>query len=129
MSSVVLDSSAILAMILEEPGGRRVDALFDAVASGREVRVSVSAVNLCEVLTRIQREDRSIAPEELYAALNGAELVAFDEGSAELAAAYARVSSALSLGDRACLALANKRKATAWTADRLWATVSLDVPI
>ena len=52
-----------------------------------------------------------------------------DSHLAELAAQYALVSRTLSLGDRACLALAKSWGATAWTADRIWAQCSLDVPV
>jgi len=48
---------------------------------------------------------------------------------AELAASYAKVSRALSLGDRACLALARINHATAWTSDQLWMQLALNVPV
>jgi ribonuclease VapC len=129
VTNVVLDSSAILAMFLNEPGGKRVEGLFDAIESGGNVKVAVSTVNVCEVLTRMQRDNKAITARELYAALSGADIVDFQKRSVELAAGYARVNQALSLGDRACLALARTQKATAWTADRFWGTLSLDVPI
>jgi PIN domain nuclease of toxin-antitoxin system len=56
-------------------------------------------------------------------------LIPFDKAAAELAAGYALVSQALSLGDRACLALAKINHATAWTADRVWIQFKLDVPV
>jgi PIN domain nuclease of toxin-antitoxin system len=124
-----LDSAAVLAMILGESGGERVDALLDAIEVGEDVQVAISAVNWCEVLTRTQRDNRAMTAEELSAALAGVELVPFDKEAAELAAGYARVSQALSLGDRACLALAKINQATAWTADRIWTQFMLDVPV
>ena len=116
-------------MVQGEPGGERVEALLDAVELGADVHVFISAVNWCEVLTRTQRDNHGMTAEELTAALNGIELVPFGKAEAELAAGYSRVSQALSLGDRACLALAKNNHATAWTADRVWVQFKLDVPV
>lgn len=116
-------------MIQGEPGGERVEALLDALEPGADVQVAISAVNWCEVLTRIERDTGSVTAEDLTAALAGVELVPFDKEAAELAAGYARVNQALSLGDRACIALAKANRATAWTADRVWAQFKLDVPV
>jgi len=55
--------------------------------------------------------------------LPGVEVVAFTQPEAEIAAELAKRFAALSLGDRACLALARKRKATAWTTDKIWVQV------
>jgi PIN domain nuclease of toxin-antitoxin system len=96
---------------------------------GADVQVSISSVNWCEILTRMQRDNRAVTAEDLTAVLAGIELVPFDKEAAELAAGYARVSQALSLGDRACLALAKANHATAWTADRVWVQFKLDVPV
>jgi PIN domain nuclease of toxin-antitoxin system len=57
------------------------------------------------------------------------EQIPFGKAAAELAAGYAQADRALSLGDRACLALAKTRNATAWTADRIWAQLKLDVSV
>ena len=129
MNSIVLDSAAVLAMIQGEPGGARVDALLDSIERGEDVQVAISSVNWCEVLMRTQRDYDGMTAEELTAALAGVEVVPFGKASAELAAKYAQVDRALSLGDRACLALAKSRGATAWTADRIWAQFKLDVPV
>jgi PIN domain nuclease of toxin-antitoxin system len=61
--------------------------------------------------------------------LPGVEIVAFSQAQAEVAAEFAKRSGALSLGDRACLALASARKATAWTTDKIWAQMKADVLI
>jgi ribonuclease VapC len=129
VNSIVLDSAAVLAMILEEPGGERVDALLDAVELGSDVQVAISSVNWCEILTRMQRDNLEMSGERLSAVLTGVELIPFGQADAELAASYAQVSRALSLGDRACLALARNHQATAWTADKVWTQFKLDVPI
>ncbi|MGB6744843.1 MAG: PIN domain-containing protein, partial [Terracidiphilus sp.] len=125
----VLDSAAVLAMILKEPGGARVSALLDAIDSGEDVQVAVSAVNWCEILTRLHRDSRTMTAEELAALLSGVELMPFERPLAELAASYAPLNPALSLGDRACLALAARLNAKAWTTDKAWAHVKVGVPV
>jgi len=116
-------------MVQGERGGERVEALLDSIESGADVWVVISWVNWCEVLKRAQRDNPGMIADELTGALAGVELVPFGEASAELAASYAKVSRALSLGDRACLALARINHATAWTADRFWTECGLDVPV
>ncbi len=121
MSRIVLDASAALAFILNEPGGNRVMALLRA----NEVPVSMSTVNWCEVLTRLQRDSPIIDPQKLASMLPGIEIVPFSQADADFAAELAKVCAALSLGDRACVALASSRKATAWTTDKQWARHNL----
>ena len=116
-------------MILNEPGGERVNALLDALELGSDTEVFISSVNWCEILTRMQRDYPSMMAEELTAALANIELVPFDKAVAEVAAGYALFSQALSLGDRACLALAKSQQASAWTTERLWSQCQLDVPV
>lgn len=121
MSETVLDASAILAAVLKEPGGSRVGELTGPII--------VSAVNYAEVCTRLIDVGVARAAAEASIALLGLEVVAFDvtqaEGSAELRAATR--AAGLSLGDRACLALAASRDAIALTADTAWRRV--DVPV
>ena len=124
-----MDASAVLALILNEPGSERVDALLDELELGSGVEVFISSVNWCEVLTRMQREKLNLSGERLAAVLSGVELVPFARSDAEAAATYSNFSRALSLGDRSCLALAKSNQATAWTAERLWSQCNLDVSI
>lgn len=129
MNRIVLDSAAVLAMILNEPGGKRVLSLLDSLESDVDVQVAISSVNWCETLTRMQREKLGMSGIRLAAVLVGVELFPFGKVEAEAAARYALVNPALSLGDRACLALAKSLQATAWTTDRLWVNCALDVQV
>jgi PIN domain nuclease of toxin-antitoxin system len=129
IDSVVLDSSVVLAMILKEPGGKRLDDLLEQIESGVKTHVAISSVNWCEILTKLHRENDSVTGGELAALLAGVEVIAFDSQSAELAAAFVQIDRSLSLGDRACLALASIRKAKAWTTDKIWARSKLPVDI
>ena len=116
---IVLDASAVLALLLREPGAERVTA---AIVAGARM----STVNFSEVATRYVRAGATEA--ELLALRDGlpVTLVAVD---ADLALRAARMSAVtreagLSLGDRLCLALAQREGATALTADRAWAGVA-----
>lgn len=129
MNRIVLDASAVLAMILNEPGGERVDALLDALELGSDAEVFISSVNWCEILTRMRREKLNLSGERLAAVLARVELVPFVRAEAEIAAAFSSVNQALSLGDRSCLALAKCKQATAWTTERLWRVCDLDIPV
>lgn len=128
-NNVVLDSSAVLALVLKESGGDKVAALLSALDSGAGVKVAFSSVSWCEVLTRLYRDSTSMTVEKLNALLVDVELVPLSKAAAELAADYSLVHSELSLGDRACLALASVRAATAWTTDKAWSRAKIGVSI
>ena len=117
MTNIVLDSSAVLAMAYGEPGGSRVRA---AIVSPLYA-VSISAVNWCEVLMKLSQKSPIMTAEKLTAILPGVEVVAFGQAEAEHAAYLAKSCPNISLGDRACLALASFLDATAWTTDKIWA--------
>jgi len=124
MTNIVLDSSAVLAMVYREPGGTKV---HDAIVSPLFV-VSISAVNWCEVLTKLCQKSPIMTPDKLTAMLPGVEVVPFGLEAAVETAALAKSCPNISLGDRACLALASWLQATAWTTDKIWAKLPLQVP-
>jgi ribonuclease VapC len=115
----VLDASALLALFNDEPGAQ---AVLDALAGD----CLLSAVNQTEVLTKLL--DKGLSQGEAVSVMEAVDIdvVAFDE-SQSLDAAWLRMEMravGLSLGDRACLALARARKAVALTADRPWSQVA-----
>jgi PIN domain nuclease of toxin-antitoxin system len=120
---VVLDASAILAYLGEEPGAERVEA----VLSGARV----SAVNLAEIVGKLA--ERGASEADLQAILGPLNLTIdpFEEDQAWIAGAWRPATKAmgLSLADRACLALAASRGATAYTTDRRWAEIGLGVTV
>jgi ribonuclease VapC len=119
----VLDSSAILATLLGEPGKDEVDAMIsDAVTS---------AVNISEVVGYYARNGTPDAAIRQALTRLKLEVFAFDEEQAFAAGALVPSTRAagLSLGDRACLALARSRRAPAVTADRKWLDVASAVGV
>jgi PIN domain nuclease of toxin-antitoxin system len=123
MSGVVLDSSALLAFIQGEPGGEVVAATVgDAL---------MSSVNHAEVVTKLVERTGSLDVARAALGIANVDVVDFDRSQAEQAGLLAKQtrSRGLSLGDRACLALAAREAAPVLTADRIWATLKLDVEI
>jgi ribonuclease VapC len=123
MSSVVLDSSALLAFIHGEPGGEMVAGVVgDAL---------MSSVNLAEVVTKLVERTGSLEAARAVLGMATVDVVDFDTPQAEQAGALVAHtrSRGLSLGDRACLTLAAREAAPVLTADRIWATLKLDVEV
>ena len=123
MSGVVLDSSALLAFIQGEPGGEVVAATVgDAL---------MSSVNHAEVVTKLVERTGSLGVVRAALGIANVDVVDFDLSQAEQAGLLAQQtrSRGLSLGDRACLVLAAREAAPVLTADRIWATLKLDVEI
>lgn len=110
----VLDSTALLALVFREPGFERVAELA--------LHSAISAVNLTEALHKlIQRGSPVRVAEQLLQKLE-LNVVDWSEDLAYRSAEFAMFgrSHGLSLGDRACLALAKHLHATAVTSDRAW---------
>ena len=123
-NSYVLDSSALLSVILREPGA---DVVEEAILAG----AVMSTVNFAEVVSRLV--DLGLSAEEAEAAATEPEvpLVPFDERQALLCGLLrARTRRlGLSLGDRACLAVGAELKMPVLTADRAWAQLDVGVDI
>jgi len=117
VARVVLDASALLVLLHDEPGAAEVAEALEEAA--------VSAVNLSEVVAKLL--DAGMPRDEAEDVLGGLGLDVrpFDADSAWAAGSLrARTKAAgLSLGDRACLALAKALGVPALTADRAWAKV------
>ena len=121
--TVLLDASAVLAAILDEPGG---DVAHDAMAEG-----AMTIVNQCEVLSRLTQGGLGI--EEALSLVRPFELrlLPFEDRYAVEAARLRPVTlrHGLSLGDRVCLAHALLDGLPIVTADRAWTKLDLGVDI
>ena len=123
MPEVVIDASALLALLNSEPGA---DIVAEATREG-----AVSAVNLSEIITKLYGVG---APEKaIRQALQslGLEVVPFDEEQAYLAGLLraSTLNKGISLGDWACLSLAKMLGVTALTTDKAWAGLSVGATI
>jgi PIN domain nuclease of toxin-antitoxin system len=120
---VVADASAVLAALKNES--------FDKFDPRRMVEASISAVNLCEVLTKLADDGLSEAQANAAVAVLDLRVHPFGRREAgDAADLRPRTRSAgLSLGDRACLALAGNLQCPAVTADRAWAGLDVGIEI
>ena len=118
--TTVFDTSAVLAVIFGESGGEKLPALW---ADGDNL---MSAVNYAELVAKLN--ERGMSDAEVLTVLEGVPLtlVPFDEATA-LASGLLRTATralGLSLDDRACIALAQARRAVVVTADKQWEKVA-----
>ncbi len=124
MSRVVLDASAVLALLNNESGADKLtpELLNDAVCS---------TVNIAEVQTKLVSAGGS--PDEAWEDTLSPirEAAPFTEEHAKIAGGLVAQTRALglSLGDRACLALGLALKAPVYTADRSWKKLKLGLRI
>jgi ribonuclease VapC len=118
---IVLDASALLALLREEQGADAVERLLDGSV--------MSCVNLAEVLQKAEQHDVEVEGLEYDLEALGVEFAPFDTPAARSTAELWGSGRGLSLGDRACLALAASIDGVALTADQRWAEAGLDVQV
>ncbi|MFY9853377.1 MAG: type II toxin-antitoxin system VapC family toxin [Terracidiphilus sp.] len=124
MNEIVLDASAILAIVFQEPGTEKLtDEILDhAVAS---------TVNLAEVQSKLVK--KGYIPEEAWEDALSLVLAAepFTSEQAKIAGGLIAKTEKLGLplGDRSCLALAIALKAPVYTTEQAWKNLKVGVPI
>ncbi len=123
MSKAVLDSSAMLAILFDEPGAEKLndEIMADAVAS---------MVNLAEVQSKLVAKGQhpDVAWENVLSIANPAEYT-LEQAKTSGTLVKRTAPFGLSLGDRCCLALAIALKAEVYTADRIWSGLNIGIPI
>ena len=115
---MVLDASALLALLLQEPGADRVKAALDGAAMG--------VVNLAEVVSHYAK--LGAARSDIEALLRPLPIrvvpvdatLSYDAGMLR----PVTLERGLSLGDRYCLALARREGVPALTAERRWPEIA-----
>ena len=120
----VLDASAVLAYLKQEPG-------YEIVQSALENGAAISTVNLSEVGTKVLAMGQLFDPVVTRLLALGLFPQPFSEEDALTAASLSpkTQSLGLSLGDRACLALGLRLQLPVLTADRSWANLDLGVEV
>ncbi len=118
MANTVFDSSAVLALLFDEPAAEQVEQLLSqAVDQSKDVYIS--AVNWTEVLYRVQQiqGEAGVKAAKQFEHETTLTVVDVNRELAELAAEL-KASYRLSIGDAYCAALAKQMKAVLVTGDR-----------
>lgn len=125
----VLDASALLAYLADEPGADHVQA---ALGHG----CTIHHVNWADVLSK--RAERGDEPRQLQERLTSrgliGQLLQIDAGQPDDAVQVAELHvntrhAGLSLGDRYCLALGRRLSAPVLTTDRAWSDLDVGVQV
>lgn len=123
MAEWVLDASAVLALLANERGAEQVEKSLGSAV--------ISAVNLAEVLTKLGDHGVSEAEQRVIRASLDIEVRSFDESAAWRAGSLrdATKGHGLSIGDRACLALALVAGLPVLTGDHVWSKLDVGVDV
>ena len=118
---MVLDASAVLALLQNETGSVQVHAVLS--------KALISSVNWAEVIQKLSVFDPNASNIRSELEATGLKIVPFSVQQAEICAELWALTKpyGLSLGDRACIALGMQKKQTVMTADKIWE--KLNVPI
>lgn len=121
--TVVLDASALLAYLQDEPGGAAIEGvLAEAVMSSVNWAEVVQKSVAAGVVVEGMREDLEAL---------GLEIVSFTPEDGEMAGQLwlQTRQAGLSLGDRACLSVGMRLDVPVLTCDRIWTTIGLTLDV
>jgi ribonuclease VapC len=123
MTEVVLDASAVLAFLYEEQGMDRVAEVMTGAL--------ISSINAAEVVTVLIRSGIDVSSATLRVKALPCVIVAVDEDLGLRAGELFQATrhKGCSLGDRVCLALAEREGLAVITTDRAWKDLDLGVEI
>ena len=123
MTDVVLDASAALAVLNDEKGASEVRRFLPGAI--------ISTVNAAEVATKLIDAGTKAGKTTEFIQRLGLRVLPFLEADVEATARLRQKSkkAGLSLGDRACLALAMREGLPARTADRAWSGLDIGVEV
>jgi PIN domain nuclease of toxin-antitoxin system len=123
MSEYVLDASALLTILNQEPGKERVEAILG--------QATVCTVNIAETIGKLLDAGMTGADARASVELLHLEVIDFDLEMARIAGSLKQSTKklGLSLGDRCCLALGIVRGSIVVTADRLWSRLKVGIQV
>ena len=123
MTGVVLDASALLALLLGEDGAGKVRAVLDGALLG--------AVNLAEIVSHYAKLGAARSDIEAMLQPLPLRVVPVDAGLSYDAGMLRPLTlkGGLSLGDRYCLALARREGGRALTAERRWPDIAVSAGV
>jgi ribonuclease VapC len=123
VADAVLDASALLAFLQNEPGAEEVEAVL--------TRSCISAVNLAETLSKLVEYGKPLDDVGYQIERLHIPVIPFDAEQAKLVASLWKATRVmgLSLGARACLALGLKAGLTVLTTEGAWAKVNVGVDV
>lgn len=123
MSDIILDASALIALIANEKGADIVTKYLPNAV--------MSTVNITEVITRIIKAGASFDEAQIIVDSLIHTKVSFTDQQAMLAGKIVTDTKKhnLSLGDRACLALAMNKELPVLTADKVWSKLKIGVKV
>ena len=120
MSKCILDSSSLIAMLNSETGADMVESLL--------THSIMSTINVAEVVAELDKK-LSIAPEQSRVIILDVvnQIIPFDFDHAIEAGRLRKYTQkfGLSLGDRACIALALSTGYPVYTTDKIWSQLDL----
>lgn len=122
--SLIVDSSALMAVILEERGAEIVLPQLRGAM--------LSSVNFSETASRLAEKKNTTAAEVVTLLRRfDLEICPFDSDLALIAAEFRPLTRHIgaSFADRACLALGSAKRAPILTADSKWAELEIDLDI
>jgi PIN domain nuclease of toxin-antitoxin system len=125
VNKIVLDASAVLALLNDEPGGEEVAKTLE------NAHCILSSVNLAETASRLA--DRGMPAEAIKAVVQSLPLAVMEFSAAQAFICGTLRPKArtlgLSLGDRACLATGMDLQAPVLMADRAWLSLEIGVDV
>ena len=123
VSSVVLDASALLAVMRNEPGADKVKAHLPGAL--------ICSVNLCEVFYKAMYKGAALEAVQWATSNLPIQSVPFDDDQAAVAASMHRATlkMGISFADRACLALGFSRELPVMTSDQNWTKLDVGVAV
>jgi PIN domain nuclease of toxin-antitoxin system len=121
--TVLLDASAALALLLDEPGSEKVAAVIQGAV--------ISSVNMSEIYAKSVDLAKDVEATRKFFRSLPVRIVGFDDAHAFVAGQLRQQTRqyGLSFGDRACLATAMIEKRPVMTADKAWRNLDLDIEI